>query len=261
MFSGVNPGKPFDGRVALVTGASGGVERAIAERLGAAGATVAVVAMSAARVDATVAAVRTAGGEADGFAADLSDPESVPGLVQEVERLFGQVDILVSHATTVAPLGGVSTLEPAAVLRSLTINVASVVVLAGAVVPAMLDQGWGRIVNVCAAVGSMVSWPGGNVYAACVAALEAHTVNLAAELAGTGITVNALRAHGAVTALQTWLAGVDPEVVDDPLIRRFVLDVAALEVAGPDRAAVGLVDQLVSTQTGRIWNDLSGPTN
>jgi NAD(P)-dependent dehydrogenase (short-subunit alcohol dehydrogenase family) len=259
MFSGADPDRPFDGRVALVTGAGGGVERAIAEQLGAAGAVVAVVAMSAARVEATVAAIRAAGGEAGGFTADLSDPGSVPGLVQGVERVFGEVDILVSHAATVAPLGSVSTLDPAAVLRSLTVNVASVVVLAGAVVPAMLHRGWGRIVNVCAAVGTQVSWPGGNVYAACVAALEAHTVNLAAELTGTGITVNALRAHRVGTALRTWLAGIDPEGVDDPLIRRFVLDVARLEAGGPDRSPVGLVDHLISTQTGRIWSDMSGP--
>jgi NAD(P)-dependent dehydrogenase (short-subunit alcohol dehydrogenase family) len=259
MFSGANPGRPFDGRVALVTGAGGGVERAIAEELGAAGAVVVVVAMSAARVDATVAAVRAAGGEAGGFTADLSDPESVPGLIQRVERVFGEVDILVSHSATVAPLGGVSTLDPAAVLRSLTINVASVVVLAGAVISPMLHQGWGRIVNVCAAVGTVVSWPGGNIHAACVAALEAHTVNLAAELTGTGVTVNALRAHGVGTALQTWLAGVDPEAVDDPLIRRFVLDVTGLAATGPERPEVGLVDRLISTQTGRIWTETGGP--
>ncbi|TDU83291.1 glucose 1-dehydrogenase/3-oxoacyl-[acyl-carrier protein] reductase [Kribbella voronezhensis] len=240
-----------------MTGAGGQLERAIAEQLAAAGAAVAVVARSAARVDATVAAIRAAGGEADGFTADLADLEAVPEVVQGVERVFGEVDVLVSHAVTVAPLGGVSTLEPAAVLRSLTVNVASVVVLAGAVIPPMLHQRWGRIVNVCAAVGNLVSWPGGNIYAACVAASEAHTVNLAEELSGTGITVNALRAHRAGTALQTWLAGVDPEAVDDPLIRRFVLDVTGLGVAGPDRSAVGLVDRLISTQTGRIWADLS----
>jgi NAD(P)-dependent dehydrogenase (short-subunit alcohol dehydrogenase family) len=170
--------------------------------------------------------------------------------------MFGVVDILVNHAATVAPLGAVSVLDPAAVLRSFTVNVASVVVLAGAVIPPMLDQGWGRIVNVCASVGNLVSWPGGNIYAACVAALEAHTVNLAAELAGTGITVNALRAHRAGTALQTWLTGVDPEAVDDPLIRSFILDVTT-RGAAPDGSAVPLVDHLLTTQTGHIWSDLN----
>ncbi|MEV6287857.1 SDR family NAD(P)-dependent oxidoreductase [Kribbella sp. NPDC051770] len=251
MFTGERPRRPFDGRVALVTGAGGAVERAIAEQLGAAGAAVAVVAQSPARVDATVAAVRGAGGEADGFIADLSDPESVPALVQGVGQVFGEVDILVNHAATVAPLGGVSALEPAAVLHAFTVNVASVVVLAGAVIPPMLDRGWGRIVNVCGSVGDLVSWPGGNIYAACVAAVEAHTVNLAAELAGTGITVNALRAQRPGTALQRWLGGVDPEAVDDPLIRRFIVSVTE---QGTGEFAVPLVDHLVTAQTGRIWS-------
>jgi NAD(P)-dependent dehydrogenase (short-subunit alcohol dehydrogenase family) len=212
-------------------------------------------------VDATVGAIRAAGGQAHGFTADLSDPESVPGLVQGVEQVLGQVDILVSHAATVAPLGGVSTLDPGEILRSLAMNVASVAVLAGAVIPPMVHQGWGRILNVCTAVGNLVSWPGGNIYAACVAALEAHTVNLAAELSGTGITVNVLRAHRAGTALQTWLAGVDPEAVDDPLIRRFVLDVTGPGMTGPDQPAVDIIDHLISTHTGRIWSDLSDPAS
>ncbi|GAA1521807.1 hypothetical protein GCM10009741_23680 [Kribbella lupini] len=204
---------------------------------------------------ATVAAIRAAGGEADGFTADLSDPESVPGLVRGVEQVFGQVDILVSHAATVAPLGGVSTLDPAEILRSLAMNVASVAVLAGAVIPSMVHQGWGRIVNVCAVVGNLVSWPGGNIYAACVAALEAHTVNLAAELSGTGVTVNVLRARRADAALQAWLAGIDPAEVDDPLIRRFVLDLTGPGTTGPEQPAVDIVDHLLSTQTGRVWSD------
>jgi NAD(P)-dependent dehydrogenase (short-subunit alcohol dehydrogenase family) len=101
----------------------------------------------------------------------------------------------VNDASTVAPLGPVTDLDSAGVLRALTINVASVVALAGAVIPAMGRQGWGRIVNVCGVVANQAFWPGGNINAACVAAQEAHTVNLAAELTGTGITVNALRAR------------------------------------------------------------------
>ncbi|GAA1560221.1 hypothetical protein GCM10009789_11880 [Kribbella sancticallisti] len=204
-------------------------------------------------------AIRAAGGEADGFTADLADPELIPALVHGIERVFGQIDILVNHAATVAPLGPVTTLDPAAVLRALTLNVASAVALAGAVIPPMTRQGWGRIANVCSSVGHLVSWPGGNVYAACVAALDAHSVNLAEELAGTGITVNVLRAQWAGTALRTWLAGIDPDAVDDPLIRRFVLHQTGLGTVDSDRSAATLLDHLVTTQTGRVWS--AAPTD
>jgi NAD(P)-dependent dehydrogenase (short-subunit alcohol dehydrogenase family) len=259
MLAGLNPARPFAGRVAVVTGADRAIGRAIAEQLGAAGAAVAVVAMSEARADATVEAIRAAGGEAAGFSADLYDPESVPGLIDGVERVFGEVDVLVNNAATVAPLGPVTDLEPAAVLRALTINVASVVALAGAVIPAMGRQGWGRIANVCGVVGHLASWPGGNIYAACIAALEAHTVNLAAELSGTGITVNAVHAQKLGASLRTWLDGVDPEAIDDPLIRRFVLSQTAIGAVDSDRSAETLLDHLATTQTGRVWNAVYGP--
>jgi NAD(P)-dependent dehydrogenase (short-subunit alcohol dehydrogenase family) len=259
MLAGLNPARPFAGRVALVTGADRAIGRAIAQQLGAAGAAVAVVAMSRARADATVEDIRAAGGEAAGFTADLYDPESVPGLIYGVERVCGEVDILVNNAATVAPLGPVTDLDSIAVLRALTINVASVVALAGVVIPAMGRQGWGRIVNVCGVVGNRASWPGGNIYAACVAALEAHTVNLAAELTGTGITVNALRAQEMGASLRTWLAGLDPEAIDDPLIRRFILSQTDIGVVDSHRSAGTLLDHLATTQAGRVWNAVYGP--
>ncbi|MEV0288049.1 MULTISPECIES: SDR family NAD(P)-dependent oxidoreductase [unclassified Kribbella] len=255
----MNPARPFVGRVALVTGAGGAIGRAIAEQLGAAGAAVAVVAVSKARADAAVEAILAAGGEAAGFTVDLYDPASIPGLVHGIEQVLGEVDILVNSASTVTPLGPVSALDPAAVLRALTINVASVVALAGAVIPAMGRHGWGRIANVCGAVGNLVSWPGGNIYGTCVAALEAHTVNLAAELTGTGITVNVLRAQKPGTSLRTWLAAIDPEAIGDPLIRRFVLSQKDLAVVDYDRLAAILVNHLTTTQTGRVWNAVHDP--
>jgi NAD(P)-dependent dehydrogenase (short-subunit alcohol dehydrogenase family) len=254
MFVGVNPARPFTGRVALVTVAGGAIGWSIAEQLGAAGAAVAVVAMSRARADAAVGRIRAAGGEAAGFTADLYDPDSIPGLAHGVERVFGEVDILVNDASTVAPLGPVTDLDSAAVLRALTINVASVVALAGVVIPAMGRQGWGRIVNVCGVAGNQTSWPGGNIHAASVAALEAHTVNLAAELTGTGITVNGLRARKMGTSLRAWFAGVNPEAIDDPLIRRFILSQKDIGVVDPDRSAEIVLDHLATTETGRVWN-------
>jgi NAD(P)-dependent dehydrogenase (short-subunit alcohol dehydrogenase family) len=238
----------------LVTGAGRAIGRAIAQQLGAAGAAVAVVAVSRARAEATVEAIRSAGGEASGFTADLADPGSIPDLVQSVEEVFGEVDILINNAATVTPLGPVAHLDPVAVLRALSINVASVVTLSGAVIPAMLRQGWGRIANVCGVVGDLDLWPGGNIYAACVAALEAHTAYLATELVGTGITVNALRAQKMGESLRTWIAAIDPDTIDDPLIRRFVMNQKDAGGADSGRQAATLLHHLATAQTGQIWN-------
>jgi NAD(P)-dependent dehydrogenase (short-subunit alcohol dehydrogenase family) len=259
MLGSLSPARAFVDRVALVTGAGRAIGRAIAEQLGAAGAAVAVVATSGARADTTVDAIRSAGGEASGFAADLSDPGSIPGLVRSVERVFGDVDILINNAATVTPLGPVANLDPAAVLRALSINVASVVTLSGAVIPAMRRHGWGRIANVCGAVGDLVSWPGGNIYGACVAAVEAHTANLAAELTGTGITVNTLRAQKMGESLRAWLAAIDPDAIDDPLIRRFVHSQKDAGVADSGRQAATLLHHLVTAQTGQVWNAAYDP--
>ena len=83
------------------------------------------------------------------------------------------------------------------------VNVVAAAALSFAVLPVMVERGWGRIVNVSSAIaahpGTMV---GMNAYAASKAALEAHTVNLAAELAGSGVTVNAFRPGSVDTAMQ-----------------------------------------------------------
>lgn len=254
MFPGVNPATPFTDRVALLTVAGDAIGWSVAEQLGAAGAAVAVVATSGTRADAVVRRIRAAGGEAAGFTADLYDPGSLSGLIDRVERLVGEVDILVNDASTVAPLGPVADLDAEAVLRALAINVAGVVALAGSVIPAMRRRGWGRVVNVCRAAGNQTSWPGGNVYAACVAALEAHSVNLAAELTGTGISVNVLRARTVGTSLRAWLAELDPEAIDDPLIRRFVLSQNDAVVVDPDRSAATVLDHLTAMETGQVWD-------
>ena len=94
----------------------------------------------------------------------------------------------------------------------------------------------------------------GNIYAACVAALEAHTLNLATELTGTGITVNALRVQTMGSSLRTWLLEVEPNAVDDPRIRRFVLTQKDADAVAFDRSAAVLMEHLTTAETGRIWN-------
>ena len=127
MHGSLSPARAFVDRVALVTGAGRAVGRAIAQQLGAAGAAVAVVAIRA-RADATVDAIRSAGGEASGFTADLADTGSIPGLVQSVEQVFGEVDILDQqrrHGGTAGP-GRRPPPGRGGRLRAPAINVASV---------------------------------------------------------------------------------------------------------------------------------------
>jgi 3-oxoacyl-[acyl-carrier protein] reductase len=136
------------GRVALVMGASKGLGRAIAETLAREGARVALVSRDRQRIEEAAAAFsEETGGEARGFAADTDDLDRLPGLVAEVARELGPVEILVTN-TGGPPLGdplGFGRGEWEAAYRSLVL---APLALIEAVVPGMRERAWGRIVNV-----------------------------------------------------------------------------------------------------------------
>src|SRR4051812_43850328 len=88
----------LSGQVALVTGASRGIGRAIAERLATSGATVAGVARSLQALEGTLEAIRAAGGTAEGFAANVAEPADVERVMAEVEAKFGAIHVLVNNA-------------------------------------------------------------------------------------------------------------------------------------------------------------------
>jgi NAD(P)-dependent dehydrogenase (short-subunit alcohol dehydrogenase family) len=116
------------------------------------------------------------------------------------------VDILVNNAGVVAPLGASTGIQFEAFVRAFAVNVISPAELTFALLPAMLERRWGRVVNVSSAiVAAPAAMVGGNAYVATKAALEAHTLNLAAELAGTGVTVNVYRPGSVDTAMQAWI--------------------------------------------------------
>jgi NAD(P)-dependent dehydrogenase (short-subunit alcohol dehydrogenase family) len=124
----------------------------------------------------------------------------------------GGVGILVNNAATVEPLGPTASIAVADLRQALEVNVVAPAALTAAVVSGMLHTGWGRIVNISSAIAaSPAGMIRGNAYATTKAALEAHTVNLAAELRGTGVTVNAYRPGGVETAMQAWIRAQDPE--------------------------------------------------
>ncbi len=119
----------------------------------------------------------------------------------------------------------------------------------------MRERGWGRIVNVSSGIAAHPeTMIGGNSYATTKAALEAHTVNLAAELAGTGVTVNIYRPGIVDTAMQTWIRSQDPAQIGEQLHARFVRYQDQGTLLAPEISGRALVAHLSSAENGQVWD-------
>jgi NAD(P)-dependent dehydrogenase (short-subunit alcohol dehydrogenase family) len=182
--------KSLDGRVAVITGASRGLGRAMAVELGAAGAKLALVGRDQAKLDETAAEARKAGAEAATFIADVTDEAQVRALEEAVRGRYGHVDILINNAgmNIRKPLVEYTLDEWNTVLDT---NLTSVFLVTRSFIPMMRGRGYGRILNL-ASIMSHVALPGRTAYAASKAALLGVTRALAQELAADGITVVAI---------------------------------------------------------------------
>jgi NAD(P)-dependent dehydrogenase (short-subunit alcohol dehydrogenase family) len=159
----------------------------------------------------------------------------------------------VNNAATVEPAGPTATVEPEDWARAVAVNLTGPVRLTLAVLDAMIGQGYGRIVNVSSAIAAAPgAIPGLNAYAASKAALEAHTLGLAAELAGTGVTVNIVRPGPVDTAMPAWILAQPPAQIGAGLHDRFVAMRDAGLMASPDRPARMIADLVISYTTGQI---------
>jgi NAD(P)-dependent dehydrogenase (short-subunit alcohol dehydrogenase family) len=248
------------GKTALVTGGGRGIGRAIAMGLALARADVLVTARSADELAETVAAIDAAGpgaGRARAVTADIADDRQRQE-VADVGLTRGRIDVLINNAATVEPLGTSAVISPADLRRAFDLNVIAPAALAATVVPGMLAAGWGRIVNVSSGIAANPSaMIGGNAYAATKAALEAHTRNLAAELSGSGVTVNVYRPGGVDTAMQAWIRSQDPERIGAELRERFLRSHADGSLLTPEASAAMLLDHLLGPdgeRTGAIWD-------
>jgi NAD(P)-dependent dehydrogenase (short-subunit alcohol dehydrogenase family) len=172
------------GRVALVTGASGGVGAAIARALAADGCDVALLGRDQARL----AAAADAGAGAWWRAADLRDPVELAHAHADVVERLGPVDVLVCAAGAYGPIAPLAELDADQWAEVLALNVEAPLRLGRAVLPAMLARGWGRIVNVSSAAAVAPAAPLTSAYGTSKAALNRLTLHLASELAGTGVT-------------------------------------------------------------------------
>jgi 3-oxoacyl-[acyl-carrier protein] reductase len=244
----------LEAKTALVTGAGRGIGRAIALELASAGMAVGLVARSGDQLADTARQVKHLGATAVVVPADLADLAQVTSAALLVDDQLGTVDVLINDAATVGPLGPSVSVHPAEWAATFSLNVVAAAALSFAVLPAMVERGWGRIVNVSSAIagkpGAMV---GMNAYAASKAALEAHTVNLAAELDGSGVTVNAFRPGSVDTAMQAAIRAQDPARIGTDLHEWFARSYAEGAMITPQQSARSLVPRLSADSTGQIW--------
>jgi len=178
------------GKVAVVTGSSRGLGKAMAVALAAEGVRVALVSRTEEELDRVAGEIAEAGGEAAVFVTDVARRDQVKSAASKILSRFGTVNILINNAGLAVrrPVTELTFEEWQAVMET---NVTSAYLMCHALVPYMKGQGYGRILNVASTMAS-VSLPGRTAYSASKSALLGFTRSLAQELAPDQVTVNTI---------------------------------------------------------------------
>jgi NAD(P)-dependent dehydrogenase (short-subunit alcohol dehydrogenase family) len=237
----------LDGRVALVTGASGGIGRELASGLAAAGAWVALNGRSHARLAMVEQEIQAQDGVAASFPADISDLSAIPALIEAITARFGRIDVLVNCAGTNQRMP-VAEVTPEVYDQIMATNLRSVYFLSQAVSAGMIAQNGGKIIN----IGSLTAQIGladVSVYGMTKSALSQLTKTMAIELAAHNIQVNCLCPGFIATELTAPLW-------DDPQRRQWMLDRLPIKRPGLPADLLGMTILLAS----RASDYLTGQT-
>jgi NAD(P)-dependent dehydrogenase (short-subunit alcohol dehydrogenase family) len=235
-------GKKLQGQVAIVTGAGRGIGAAAARRLATAGASVVLAARSEEEVEALAADLRKQGSRAIAVAADVSDLAGVEEIVESALEQFDRVDILVNNAGVIWPLEEIVEVDPEEWAYNVMINLVGPFFMVRNVLPVMVDQGYGRILNISSGASSTPIL-GASAYCSAKAGLDMFTRTLALELAGSKVSVNLLYPGHVDTPMQEDIRSID--TTDTRLDTTHFHDLHARGVLQTSEAVADLIYWLV----------------
>ena len=255
----------LSGKAAIITGAGKGIGRGIARAYAAEGAKLVLVSRTLAQVEEAAEEARSAGAEASALAVDVSNPDDVRRMVDHTLELYSRVDVLVNNAAILGPVGPLHLNDAEHWAQAININVTGLMLCCHAVLPHMIEQGGGKIINLSGA-GVIRASETISAYGTSKAAVVRFTETLALEMLPHNVSVNALGPGQIDTELLDPMAGDDSliEPVMGAMVQRTksgkgasLEEAATLAVWLGSDASDGLSGRLISA-TQDNWREL-GP--
>jgi len=245
------------GKVILVTGASSGIGLATARALAREGAHVVIAARSLDALEAEAERLRRGGDTALAVAMDVTSDASVAAAVEGIVRRFGRIDVVVNNAGNAGRLTFWAAADPAATRQMFDVHVFGMERVTRAVLPHMLEQGGGTVVNIASTL-AWVPMPMAAAYSAAKAAVLSFSESLRAELADRGVEVMLFAPPHTRTPSEMPLRGPrihSPEWVAEELVRSLRRGRACF-LAGASNRALLVMRRIAPGVASRIMRDI-----